>query len=358
MDPLLQKLIESDILDEKTKKAISEAWEKKLTEARKAAKEEARRELAEQYKADHDRLVSALDMMVREGLQKELAEFNEERQLFRATTAKRAKAISEARRVERARMNKAIKAMQIVMTEGLERELAEFKDDQKLQRRQVINAITESRARAKKAEEKFVQNGAKVLENIVEKQLTGVLGKLKSDIREARKNEVGRRMFEAAMMELRSTWFSTDKEAAKLQSELAATRKKLKESEAKSAAQLTGMRKKLDESTRAAAALRESAERKKKIDSLLARVKSASSRKEMRGLLESVPTDRLESAFRKYFVVVNERANSTVGGRKTRLSESNANTTLRTGSRAPAMDDTDREIADLARRIGVTRAAG
>ena len=84
----IKSLVDSGIINEDTKQAISEAWEAKLLEARENVRAELREEFAQRYQHDKQVMVEALDKMVTESLQVELEEFAAEKQALAEDRAK------------------------------------------------------------------------------------------------------------------------------------------------------------------------------------------------------------------------------------------------------------------------------
>ena len=76
----LKPLLDSDLINEDTRKEISEAWEAKLTEAREQVRAELREEFAQRYEHDKTVMVEALDRMVTEGLTAEIQAVAAEKQ--------------------------------------------------------------------------------------------------------------------------------------------------------------------------------------------------------------------------------------------------------------------------------------
>jgi hypothetical protein len=75
----IKPLLDSQLINESTGLAITEAFEAKLNEAREQVRAELREEFAQRYEHDKSVMVEALDRMVTEGLTAELQEFQEER---------------------------------------------------------------------------------------------------------------------------------------------------------------------------------------------------------------------------------------------------------------------------------------
>ena len=75
----IKPLIDSGLVNEDTKQAISEAWEAKLAETREQVRAELREEFARNYEHDKSVMVEALDKMVTESLKQELQEFADDK---------------------------------------------------------------------------------------------------------------------------------------------------------------------------------------------------------------------------------------------------------------------------------------
>ena len=75
----IKPLLESGIINEETSKAINEAWDHKLNEAREQVRAELRDEFAQRYEHDRSIMVEALDKMVTNNLSEEIKEFHYER---------------------------------------------------------------------------------------------------------------------------------------------------------------------------------------------------------------------------------------------------------------------------------------
>ena len=71
----IKPLLDSGIINEETRNAISEAWETKLVEAREQVRAELREEFARRYEHDKNVMVESLDKLVTESLTAERNEF-------------------------------------------------------------------------------------------------------------------------------------------------------------------------------------------------------------------------------------------------------------------------------------------
>ena len=125
------------------------------------------------------------------------------------------------------------------------------------------------------------------------------LNQLKEDIQVARENMFGRRLFEAFASEFAGTHLNENKEIAKLQSTVSALANKLSE-----AVQKVEEKNAIVESKNTEIKIiKESAERKSKLDEMLKPLNKEKSAI-MRDLLESVQTDKLQNAYEKYLPAV------------------------------------------------------
>ena len=139
----------------------------------------------------------------------------------------------------------------------------------------------------------------KKMSNAVSTHLKGELSQLKEDIKVARENNFGRRIFEAYATEFGATHLNEKAEVRKLHDMLAQKDRKLDE-----AIQLSARAKALVESKeRELRIIKESNERENTLGELL-RPLNKEKQEVMRNLLESVQTPRLKNAFEKYLPAV------------------------------------------------------
>jgi len=160
MNELLQKLLEAEILTEETKKDLEEAFTAARDEAITAAKDEAaadvRADLTEQWVAEKDTLVEAIDTKVGELLEQEIEELKEDIERFRDLEAEYAEKLVEAK---------------AAMADELKADLGDLVEK--------IDAFLEMRLQAE-------------------------IEELKEDITVVRKNQFGKKVFEAFVEEFMS----------------------------------------------------------------------------------------------------------------------------------------------------------
>src|ERR1700741_613670 len=118
----IQPLVTSGIINEDTRLAITEAWEAQLAEAKEAVRSELREEFARRYEHDKGVMVEALNKMVTESLELEIVEFKEEK-----------RALAEDRVKFKTFVRESGSKFQGFMVEKLAEEIKELRSDRKVQ---------------------------------------------------------------------------------------------------------------------------------------------------------------------------------------------------------------------------------
>jgi hypothetical protein len=363
IDKALQPLLESGLINEEVSQAINEAWDSKLTEAREQVRAELREEFAQRYEHDKNVMVEALDKMVTTGLTTEISEFQREKQAMNEDRVKAKRKLSETAtkfsnfmvtklaeeikevRADRKVQNESQQKLEQFIVHALAREIKEFSQDKKAVVEAKVKLVAEGRKQLEALKAKFVTESAKRLNVVVTKQLKGELGQLKEDIKSARENNFGRRLFEAFASEFSVTHLNEKAETRKLMTQLAQKDKKLAES-----IEITKKAKLLVESKeREVRIIKESAVRKDTMTKLLSTLNEEKATV-MKDLLESVQTAKLSASFDKYLPAV---LNSGSGKAKTQLRETVKEVT---GDKAAKQDlvDTPRDnVIDIKRLAGL-----
>jgi hypothetical protein len=313
----IKPLLDSDLINEETRQEINEAWETKLNEAREQARAELREEFAHRYEHDKQVMVEALDRMVTEGLQAEIqqvavekTQLAEDRVKFQqkmtesATkfnsflVTKLAEELGELRK-DRKTHNEGLEKLEGFVVHALAREIREFAQDKQDLVNTKVKLVAEARGKLESLKARFVKESANKMNQAVSKHLKAELSQLHEDIKIARENNFGRRIFEAYASEFGATHLNEKAEVRKLHNTIAEKNRKLGE-----AIQLSTRAKALVESKeRDLRILRESNERENTLGELL-RPLNKEKQEVMRNLLESVQTTRLKNAFEKYLPAV------------------------------------------------------
>jgi hypothetical protein len=315
----IKPLLDSDLINEEAQQQISEAWEAKLNEAREQVRAELREEFAQRYEHDKSVMVEALDRMVTEGLSAEINAVQAEKQALAedrvkfqgkmkesATkfndfmVTKLAEEIGELRKDRKAH-TEGFQKLEKFIVKALAEEIMEFAEDKKDVVETKVRLVREAREKLETLKSRFVKESARKMSESVAKHLKAELTQLHEDIKVARENNFGRRIFEAYAAEFGATHLNEKAEVRKLHDIIAHKNEKLAE-----AIQLSKKARVLVESKeREIRMIKESNERANAMEELLAPL-NEEKREVMKNLLESVQTSRLSSAFEKYLPAVLE----------------------------------------------------
>jgi hypothetical protein len=313
----IKPLLESGLINEETSVAINEAWESKLNEAKEQVRAELREEFAQRYEHDRSVMVEALDKMVSEGLQSEIEEFQNERQAMNEDRVKAqvklrenatkfndfmvtklAEEIKELRSERKLQMESQQKLEQFIV-HALAREIKEFAQDKQAVVEAKVKLVAEGRKQLEALKARFVTESAKKLSTAIASQLKGELGQLKEDIKVARENNFGRRIFESFASEFSVTHLSEKAETRKLMAQLEEKEVQL----AESINQINNSKKLVESKEREVRIIKESNLREKTMAELLSTLNEEKA-KTMQNLLESVQTGKLQATFDKYLPAV------------------------------------------------------
>ena len=309
----LKQLFENNVISEEIQESIEKAWEARILENREQVATQLREEFAQKYEHDKNAMVEAVDRMVTEHLSSEIVEFADDRKQLAEMKAKYAvkmksdtavmkefvtrqlaSEVAELHEDQVTMANKFGKLEQFVV-EALAQEITEFYKDKQDLAETKVRLVREGKEQLKKVKQEFVQRAASMVDKVVNESLRSELTSLKEDIDAARRNDFGRKLFEAFASEYQTSYLSEKSETAKLLKVI--DMKELAILEAEQAAKdATAL---LESKQAEIATLKESQERKAIMTELLAPLNTE--QKEIMGeLMESVKTTRLVESFDKY----------------------------------------------------------
>ena len=313
----IKPLVDSGIINEDTKQAISEAWESKLNEAREQIRAEIREEFAGRYEHDKGVMVDALDKMVTESLQAEIREFADEKAQLAADRVRFNKRMAESAgkfdqflvsklaeeikelRSERKVQQESVGKLEHFVIKALSEEIKEFAKDKQEVVETKVRLVAEAKGKLEELQQQFVAKSAALVKESVAKKLESELTQLKEDIQVARENNFGRRLFEAFASEFAITHLNENNEIQKLRTEIDAQ----KQAVAEARAQAEETTKLVESKDREIRIIKESQERQQTLNDLLKPL-NKDKQAVMRDLLESVQTAKLQTAYEKYLPAV------------------------------------------------------
>jgi hypothetical protein len=364
----IKPLLESGLINEDVSAQLNEAWTFKLNEAREQVRAELREEFAQKYEHDRSVMVEALDKMVTDSLSTEINEFYEERQAMNEDRVKANLKLRESAvkfndfmvtkladeikelRSDRKYMKESQEKLEQFIVHALAREIKEFAQDKQAVVEAKVKLVAEGREQLESLKAKFIKESANKMSHVVAKHLKGELSQLKEDIKSARENNFGRKLFEAFASEFSVTHLSEKAETRKLMQKLKQKDQELQESLKK----ISATQQLVESKEREVRIIKESNQREKLMSELLAPLNEEKAQV-MKNLLESVQTPKLKVTFDKYLpAVLNNGSVPKVSSQKQTLTESTI--TEVTGDKTAKIDAIDVEDRDNV--IDIKRLAG
>jgi ATP-dependent Clp protease adapter protein ClpS len=313
----LKNLFENNVVSEEIKESIEAAWEARIVENRTQVTQQLREEFAQRYEHDRQVMVEAIDRMLGDQLKEEIQQFVEDRNQLAEAKARYAvkmhndanlmkefvtrQLASEVKELHEDQVQMASKfhTLEKFVVEALAQEIAEFHTDKQDIAEMKVRLVREGRQALASMKEQFIKRAATLVENTVEKTLTKEIGQLKEDIEAARRNDFGRKLFEAYASEYQNSYLNEKSETAKLLKVI--DKKDLQVAEAHHAvAHATQI---LESKEAQVKALMESKDRQEIMNELVAPLGNTQ-KAIMTELLESVQTAKLRNSFDKYLPAV------------------------------------------------------
>lgn len=313
----LKTLFENNVISEEVQASIEAAWESRINENRTQVTQQLREEFAQRYEHDKSVMLEAVDRMLKDQLSEEIAQFVEDRRQLAeerarvAVKAKQTEALmkefvtrqlaAEVRELheDQVQMASKFKTLEKFVVEALAQEIAEFHTDKQDIAATKVRLVREGREALETLKAQFIKRASKLVESTVNQTLKREIGQLKEDIEAARRNDFGRRLFEAFAGEYQTSYLSEKSETAKLLKVI-----DKKDREVAEANRAVAEAKQIVESKEAQLrALNESVERQQVLSELLSPL-AKDKKAIMSELLESVQTSKLRVSFEKYLPAV------------------------------------------------------
>jgi len=279
----IKPLLESGLINDEVGAQLNEAWESKLNEARQQVRAELHEEFAQRYEHDRIVMVEALDKMVTDSLSEEIEEFRSEKAAMNEDRVRAQQKLHEsatkfnnfmvtklAEEIKELRSDRIVakesqQKLEQFIVHALAREIKEFAQDKQAVVEAKVKLVAEGRKQLEALKARFVTESAKKLSAAVAGQLKGEMSQLKEDIKVAKENNFGRRIFESFASEFSVTHLSDKQETRKLMSALAAKEQQLAESQK----QIDNAKKLVESKEREVRIIKESNQREKLMGDLL-----------------------------------------------------------------------------------------
>lgn len=365
----IKPLLDSGIINEDTQQAITEAWEKQISEAKETVRAELREEFARKYDHDKSTMVEALDKLVTESLSTELQEFAQDKQSLQEDRVKFKHFVRESGakfekflisklaeemkelRNDRMSIKEGAVTLEKFVVSALTDEIREFAKDKRDVVETKVRLVAEGKRKLAEMQQRFIARSAKLVKESITKNLQTEMGQLKEDIQIARENMFGRRLFEAFASEFTLTHLNENKEIRKLRAALGVKDRQLAETVKKT----INAQKIVESKNQEIRIITESATRKSTMGELLKTLNKEKA-EVMSQLLESVSTEKLQSAYDKYLPAVLNNTGLKTSEKKS-LNESRVevtgNKTANVQTEADSTDFGNTNVVELKRLAGL-----
>ena len=384
MTTKIEELLENEVLGPEVKSALQEAFQAKI----KQTEAQLQEDYAARYANDKQQLVEAMDNMLNDTIRSELEEFAEDRAALIAQKAKLSKETLAAKRIAEASIAKHTKLLNAFVAKQLKEEISEFVSDRKTlesQRKKMAQEVETIRESAKRntqdrisklegfvvkklseeiaefetdkkalieqraklaAEGKkkitetkaaFVQKATKTLDKTLNEVIRSELVQWRDDIKVARENNVGRRIFEAVAAEYMASYLSEGIMTKQLQRQLAESQSRIDEA----TKQLQTKQQLVEAAEKQVKAANDRTQRLELMSEMLAPL-NRDKKAIMEEMLKDIKTTNLKEAFNRYLpTVMNGEA---TGAIRQKLSENATNKTVAfTGDRPNKLSEAVRE---------------
>jgi len=313
----IKPLLDSDLVNEDTKREIQEAWDSKLVEVRTQVTAELREEFARRYEHDKSVMVEALDKMVTETLSEELVQIAEEKKKIAEDRTKFVAKMQETSgnfdkflvqqltneikelHEDRETQASVVAKLENFVVSQLAEEIKEFQTDRQDVHNTKVRLVKEAREQFNNLKKTFVERSSRIVEEAVAKNLKAELTQLREDIQAAKENTFGRKIFEAFATEFGASYLNENQEIRKLEAQVEAVSAQLAEAQ-----EVVAEKAKIIESKQQEVNV--ITENYKRNDVMARLLKQLNKEKGavMRDLLESVQTEKLQAAFDRYLPAV------------------------------------------------------
>ena len=384
MTKQIEELLENEVLGPDVKAALQEAFEAKV----KQTEAKLHEDYAARYASDKHQLVEAMDSMLNDAIKSELEEFAEDRSALIAQKAKLSKETLSAKKLAENKVSGHIKLLNTFIGRQLKSELREFTQDRKTldaQRKKMVKEVEAIRESAKKqtrdrisklegfvvsklseeiaefetdkkalieqraklaAEGKkninetrssFIKTATKTLDRTLNEVVRNELVQWRADIKLARENNCGRRIFEAVAAEYMASYLSEGTEVKKLQKQLAESHKRIDEA----AKQIKSKQKLVESASTQIKAANDRATRMELLNEMLTPL-NRDKKAVMEEMLRDIKTTNLREAYNRYLpTVMNGETKSVV---KQQLAEHTQNKSVAfTGDRPNKLSEAVRD---------------
>lgn len=351
-------------LGEEAKELFQEAYNVKLSEAREELAVQLREEFAQKHEHDKQLMIEAMDNFLNDRIEKEIQGLMEDKKALQEEKNKCKEVLKEnidkfsnfiaeqlAKEVkelhaDRKKLSEGFAKMEGFVMKQLAEEIQELRNDKKALVEQRVIMVAEGKRKIEETKAAFIKRSAEICEKNLNAIIKKEIEQFRDDIKVARENDFGRRIFESFAGEYMASHLNESSKMKELTAkieEMNSIVESSKKQAEESKAVLEGYKTKLNEAN-------EKFKRNQIMNEIMAPL-SREKRTVMAELLSSVHTDKLKESFNKYLPTVlneNKKPVSNTVLNETKLSE-------KTGDRVNplAQHDVSAELKNIKRLAGL-----
>lgn len=282
-----------------------------------------------------------------EQVQKELAEFVSDKKALAEERKALLQQVTETRSNFKKVYSDRVQTLEKFVMEQVAKELREFQEDKKLLAEDRAKFKAEAKTKLAETESEFIKKASKIVEATAQKSIRSELSQLKTDLDVAKKNNFGRRIFEAFASEYMASHLAEGSEVRKVQNMLKDVQQQLSESKEQNAT----LAQEADAAKRKIKLAEDKVVRNNSLNTLLAPL-SKDQKVLMSNLLENVKTERLTESFKRYLPTVLNEAK--VENKKSSILVESSKSFTGDRHREINEDGTTAEIVQLRKLAGIT----
>jgi hypothetical protein len=251
------------------------------------------------YEAKLAEHVKALNSFIAKSLKEEVSEFHSDRKRLVIQRKQMAAELQNVRESSKKQFAEKVATLEEFVIKNLSEEIAEFQADKKALVEQRVKLAAEGKKKLQETQANFVGKATKLIDNTLNEVIRNELVQWRDDIKVARENNFGRRIFEAVAAEYMASYLSEGSEIKKLQKDMADVQQRLTEAKAES----TKKEKLLENAAVEVKVAKDKAARLETLSELLAPL-GRDKKAVMEEMLRDIKTANLREAFNRYLPAV------------------------------------------------------
>jgi hypothetical protein len=274
-------------------------------------------EARKSYEAKLQEHVTLLKTFMLKQLNEEVSEFYKDKKALNEQKIITARKLKEHRNAMNNAFKHKTKTLETFVLGQLKKELREFKEDKDALVEQRVKLAGEAKRELAEAKKQFVKRAANLVENTLKDHIQKEMNQFRDDIKFARENHFGRKIFEAFSTEFMTSYLAEGTRVKQVQNKLDEANHKLNDA----AKKLNEMARVKENTERKIKLVEDKHRRNEILNDLLSPLKREK-KDMMANLLESVKTEQLKAAYHKFLPhVLNEGGSSKANAGRATLNE-------------------------------------